>query len=532
MLVVRYTAWDGTQEVRLSAEQAFDKLSELLSFTDDVQQALDWLLHQGLDADGLRVLGLDELLEQLREAMRARYRDVNLRGALAEMRQRLEDVLEQERETLDALEGGMASERAAARRAQLDRLAARLSGAIAELAEGDFEDPGAGAAFDTLRDELENIRALEEFERRYGDLFHGPRSLGYEEALDLMREMEGWRRLEEQLLAGDLDALDPEQLRALLGADALRSVQLLQGMMRAITEAGYLAQREGRMALSPKGVRRIGHLALRDIYQGLLRDRPGGHATDARGQTVLRPDETRAYRFGDPLALHLVNTLKKAVARRPGTPLALAPEDFEVYAADQTTTSSTVLLLDMSWSMSWEGRFAAAKKVALALESLVRSRYPRDYFGIVGFFTRAVELRLRDLPEASWNMGDPFTNLQDGLRLGADLLARHPSTNQHIIVITDGQPTAYFSKGRLHCEWPLSFGGISMRAAQETLREVERLTRRGITINTFMLDDSPSLRAFVERMTRINRGRALYTRPDKLGQYLLVDYLAKKRKRV
>ena len=112
------------------------------------------------------------------------------------------------------------------------------------------------------------------------------------------------------------------------------------------------------------------------------------------------------------------------------------------------------------------------------------------------------------------------------------MLDRHPSRNQHMIVVTDGQPTAYFAQGRLYCEWPLSFGGISMRAAQETLREVERVTRRGITINTFMLDDSPSLRAFVERMTRINKGRALYTRPDRLGQYLLVDYLTKKRKRV
>jgi uncharacterized protein with von Willebrand factor type A (vWA) domain len=112
------------------------------------------------------------------------------------------------------------------------------------------------------------------------------------------------------------------------------------------------------------------------------------------------------------------------------------------------------------------------------------------------------------------------------------LLARHPSRNRQVIVITDGQPTAYFAGGRLHCEWPLSFGGISLRAAQETLREVERVTRQGLVINTFMLDDSPSLRAFVERMTRINRGRALYTRPDRLGEYLLVDYLAKKRKRV
>jgi uncharacterized protein with von Willebrand factor type A (vWA) domain len=162
----------------------------------------------------------------------------------------------------------------------------------------------------------------------------------------------------------------------------------------------------------------------------------------------------------------------------------------------------------------------------------VRTRFPRDYFGVVGFYTRAVELKLAELPEASWNMGDPFTNLQDALRLGARLLARHPARNRHMILVTDGQPTAYFAGGRLQCEWPLSFGGISVRAANETLREVERVTRQGIVINTFMLDDSPSLRAFVERLTRINKGRALYTSPDRLGEYLLVDYVGKKRKRV
>jgi Ca-activated chloride channel family protein len=129
-------------------------------------------------------------------------------------------------------------------------------------------------------------------------------------------------------------------------------------------------------------------------------------------------------------------------------------------------------------------------------------------------------------------MGDPFTNLQDGLRLASEMLRRRPSRNQHVIVVTDGQPTAYFARGRLHCEWPLSFGGVSLRAAAETLKEVERLTRLGITINTFMLDDSPGLRAFVERMTKINRGRALYSRPDRLGEYLLVDYLGRKRKKV
>jgi uncharacterized protein with von Willebrand factor type A (vWA) domain len=245
-----------------------------------------------------------------------------------------------------------------------------------------------------------------------------------------------------------------------------------------------------------------------------------------------RREAAKRYEYGDVLDLDLVQTLKNALRRSPSRPLQLAATDFEVFECEATTTTSTVFLLDMSWSMSWDGRFAAAKKVALAMESLIRTRYPRDFFGIVGFFTRAVELKLADLPEASWNMGDPFTNLQDALRLAADILARHPSPNRQIILITDGQPTAYFNGGRLFCEWPLSFGGISVRAAQETLKEVERVTRQGVVINTFMLDDSPTLRAFVDRMTRINKGRAFYTRPDRLGEYLLVDYVAKKRRRV
>src|SRR5262249_22037990 len=151
-----------------------------------------------------------------------------------------------------------------------------------------------------------------------------------------------------------------------------------------LTNAGYLTPREGRTRLTPKGVRKIGQLALRDIYQGLLRDRSGGHQSDHRGTTQIRPEGARAYQFGDPFEIELVATLRQALARGPGTPLQLLPDDFQVFPAERTTTSSTVLLLDMSWSMSWEGRFAAAKRVALALESLIRSKFPRDYFSIVG----------------------------------------------------------------------------------------------------------------------------------------------------
>jgi uncharacterized protein with von Willebrand factor type A (vWA) domain len=530
MITTRYTQWDGSQRVRLTADQVFEKLAELLSYTDDVRQGIEWLTRHGAEWEGMRVMGLDDFLEQVREQLRQRYRDFHLNDAFNQMRQRLEELIDLERETVE-------DKRAAQPGLQdkldfLDHLPHRLSAALERLQDYDFEDGHAQQEFENLLEELQNLTALEEFQRRYGELFHGPQALGYDEALQLMRDVQRLKALEEQLLSGDCARVNLDELSALAGPQVAQEFRNLQHMVALLAETGYLTSKEGHLHLSPKGIRKIGQLALRDIYQGLFRDRAGSHQADHRGIHEVRPEATAPYQYGDPLNINLAGTLKKALLRRARTPLELRPEDFEVFAADYATSTATVLLLDMSWSMSWEGRFAAAKKVALAMENLIRSRYPRDYFAIVGFFTRAVELKLKDLPEASWNMGDPFTNLQDGLRLASELLRRHPSNNQHIIVITDGQPTAYFSRGRLYCEWPLSFGGISMRAAQETLKEVERVTRQGITINTFMLDDSASLRAFVERMTRINRGRALYTRPDHLGQYLLVDYIGKKRKRV
>jgi len=528
MVTIRYTAWDGTQQVRLSAELAFEKLAEYLSCTDDVQQAFDWLLRHGLELEEVHVIGLDDLLENLRNEMRALYSRYDLTHTLDHLRERLESLLDEERAALDAWDKAQAN----AKRRWIEQLPHGLADAIERLRSYDFLSREAADEFAVLLEELQNIRAFEDFRRRYGELFRGKESLGYDEALEVMSIIERLKQLEDDLLAGDLDRISVEELSSLLGSVLSSEFLRLKQLVSVLQSTGYLSSAGGRMHLSPKGVRRIGQLALQEIYQRLLRDRSGGHGVDYRGAMELRPESSKPYAFGDPFELDLTRTFKNALARRCTMPLALRSEDFEVYEADRTTTTSTVLLLDMSWSMSWEGRFAAAKKVAMAMESLIHARYPRDYFGIVGFYTRATELKIHELAEASWNMGDPFTNLQDGLRLAGDLLSRHPSTNQYMIVITDGQPTAYFSRGRLYCEWPLSFGGISMRAAQETLREVERVTRRGVVINTFMLDESPSLRGFVERMTRINKGRALFTRPDRLGQYLLVDYIARKRKRV
>jgi uncharacterized protein with von Willebrand factor type A (vWA) domain len=533
MITIRYSQWDGTQRVQLSADQVFEKLAEHLSHTDDLQQAMEQLMRQGVDGDNGedgKLKGLDDLVRELREEMRKRFREFNLKHSLDDVQERLESILRQEKNTL--AERRAQKPEVAQKENFLQHLPQRFSEQLEKLSRYEFEDADAQRAFDELMQEFNDIRSVEDFQRRYKDLFNGPESLDFEQTKELMDEMQQLQQMEQNLLSGRLDNIDMDELQQLMGQGALQDFENLQQMQAMLQDAGFLITKEGRLALSPKGVRRIGQLALQDIYANLLRDRTGAHAADHRGAAEIKPDETRAYRYGDPMHLDLVGTLKKSLLRGLGIPIKIGPEDFTIFDTDHTTTSSTVLLLDMSWSMSWEGRFAAAKKVALALESLIRTRYPRDYFSVVGFFTRAVELKIKDLPEASWNMGDPFTNLQDGIRLASDLLHKHPSHNQNIIVVTDGQPTAYFSRGRLYCEWPLSFGGISMRAAQETLREVERATQRKITINTFMLDDSPSLRAFVDKMTQMNQGRAFYTRPDHLGEYLLIDYVARKKKKV
>ncbi|GBD25022.1 hypothetical protein HRbin30_00336 [bacterium HR30] len=527
MLITRYTVWDGRQRRPLDADRVFRELRRYLDHTDNLVQALDWLLHHGIDWEDVRVVGLDELLEEVRRKIQEEFERYNLDRALERLGDRLDEILELERDSLREQLSDHPSHQE--KLDFLDQLPTGLSRTMRALRQYSFVDRDAAREFARALEEFEDAEELDQFIQQFGALFRGKESLDYEDAVELMHRFQRLKRLEDALAHQAFDQIDLEDLEELLGVEAVIAVEQLQSIRTMLEDAGYLVRSGERLQLSPKGVRRLGQLALQDIYQGLLRDRFGGHATDHRGHAQLRLEGSKPLRFGDPVHLDLVQTLKNALWRNTGTPIELAPEDFVVYETDHATTTSTVLLLDMSWSMSWEGRFPAAKRVALALETLIRTRFPRDYFGIVGFYTRARELRVQDLPEVTWNMGDPFTNLQEGLRLATDLLDRHPASNRHIIVITDGQPTAYFSRGRLYCEWPLSFGGISIRAAQETLREVERVTRKGIVINTFMLDDSPALRAFVEKMTRINKGRALYTDPQDLGRYLLVDYLGRKR---
>ncbi|MEK7334806.1 MAG: VWA domain-containing protein, partial [Candidatus Binatota bacterium] len=527
---IRYSRWNASSAESVGAESVFEQLNDHMNDTGDLQQAMRRLMQRGLKQGEKKVAGLDELLSQVTREIRRLYERYQIQSGLNEVEQRLRSIVEQERQALEGEQDARPD--LEAKKEFLDHLPSKPSEAIEKLASYTFEDPQASSEFQELLSQLEQIRRLENSIRREGNLFRGQLPVNFQEAQELLDQIEELRRLESQLSSMRLEDVDTDLLKNMLGQDILQDFKGIMRMESLLEEGGYVVDRGDHFELTPRGVRRIGQLALRDIYRQLKRDAVGRHSIRRRGSQELVMEESRPYVQGDALNLNMIQTLKNALMNDGGVPLKLRPSDFMVYDSEHTTRAATVLLLDMSWSMSWEGRFAAAKKVALAMESLVRSLNPRDYFGIVGFFTRAVELKAKDLPEATWNMGDPFTNLQDGLHLAAELLERRPSQNQQMIVITDGQPTAYCRQGRLYCEWPLSFGGISQRAAEETLKEAERVTRKGITINTFMLDDSPVLRTFVDEMTRINRGRAFYTRPDHLGEYLLVDYVSRRRKKL
>lgn len=377
--------------------------------------------------------------------------------------------------------------------------------------------------------------------------FGGEEPLSLDGALAQIARLQSMERLEDALgdVEGpaDLDRIDRDAVRDLLGEDAARQIEALDDLARRLEEAGYLTRAGDRLELTPRGSRRIGQKVLDDLFARLSRDAFGGHRIDRSGRGGEREETTKPYEFGDPFHLDLRGTLTNALAREENAPatrsapsarsangrrgIRLSPDDFEVFRTEQMTRTATVLLVDMSRSMLLRGCFLAAKKVAIALDTLIRTQYPRDHLSVIGFAYFAREIRPGALAELTWHGYEYGTNLQHGLLLARRILAREAAANKEIVVITDGEPTAHFEGGEVEFSYP-----PTRRTISETLREVQRCTRDGITINTFMLERSRALTEFVAQMTKSNRGRAFYASPERLGEYVLVDFVGRRSRRV
>ena len=381
---------------------------------------------------------------------------------------------------------------------------------------------------------LQNLQVLAssgDLGRRYP--FHGDEPLTLEDALDTLDRMRRMDELERQLKAsqqsGSTQNVDGDSVRALLGEESFQALEELRTLAERLQDAGQIRLNEdGQFELTPRGIRRIGQRALGEIFAYIRKHYGGRHVTRELGHGGEPTDGTKPYAFGDQFAVHLPRTVYNAIVRgSEGTPVQLRPEDFEVYQMEEVTQSSTVLMVDLSLSMAMRGNFLAAKKVALALDNLIRTQFQRDRLYIVGFSTYAREMKPENLTYLSWDEFDPYTNIQHGLAVAQRLLSRQKGGTKQIIMISDGEPTAHMENGQLFLQYP-----PSPRTLRETLKEVRRVTQAGITINTFMLERNAYLMEFIDDMTRINKGRVFYTTSDHLGEYILVDYLSTRRRKV
>jgi uncharacterized protein with von Willebrand factor type A (vWA) domain len=489
------------------ANQMFNQISEGMQniSPEDMQRMKDMLAE------------LNHMLEQ-----REQGEEPDFEGFM----EKYGDFFPENPQTLDELLEAMAN-RMAAMQAMLNSMTPEQRAQLMQLSEQLLEDMDLRWQMDQLGEHLRGAFPGAGWERSYE--FRGDESLGWGSAQDLMQELGDLDRLEQLIRGasnpGALAEVDVERAKELLGDDAALSLERMSEIAKMLEDAGLIENREGRLELTPRGIRKIGQNSLSDLFSKIMRDSAGRHAEDRLGIGHERTYLSKPYEFGDPFNLDIQRTIRNALKRTGGgTPVQLAPEDFEVEQTETLTRASTVLMLDVSLSMPMRDNFLAAKKVAMALHALISSQFPRDYLGVVTFSKVARELRPEHLPEVSWDF-DYGTNMQHGLMLSRRLLARQSGTKQ-IIMITDGEPTAHFEPGM--AEPFFSYPPIR-ETVDATFREVNRCTRDQITINTFMLDATGYLTAFIEKLTQVNKGRAFFTTPETLGDYVLVDFLQHRR---
>ena len=420
--------------------------------------------------------------------------------------------------------------------AQMQNLMSSLPGEmrqqLGDMMQQLMGEMGMEQELSQLAQNLEALYPMRDLLNQYP--FRGQEELDMQAAMSLMGDMQQLDELERALervqYGGNIDDIDPDQLEELMGEEAREILEQLKQLLELLEEAGYLEKKGNSYELTPRGNRRIGEKALAEIYANLKRQNFGKHNVPETGRYGDRADDTKAYEFGDPFHLNLKETISNAILRTapeggPQVPVNLTPDDFEVYRSETLTQTATVVMLDLSWSMALRGSFQAAKKVAMALNNLIRMQYPRDSLYLVGFSAYARELKADQLPYVRWDETVLGTNMHHALLIAQQLLAKHKVGTRQIIMITDGEPTAHLEQGRSYFAYPPS--PLTIR---ETLKEVRHCTKKDIVINVFMLDRSYYLKEFVDRVARINGGRVFYSQPDELGEYVLHDFVTNRRK--
>ena len=505
------------------ASRRFDELSERLR-SEMMQQVVD-RVSEGMESVSPEdVQRTKEMLAALNEMIAKR--DQGEDPGFEKFMDEYGDMFPDDPETLDELLESIAR-RMAAMQAMMNSMSPEQREQLARLSQQFMDDMDLQWQMEQLSSSLQAQFGQLNSESSYE--MSGESPLSMSQALDAMAEMGRLDELEGMLDAAtspaDLAEIDPDKIRETLGEDAASALEQLSRLTNELIEAGLVDRVEGRLELTPRGLKTLGSNALRDLFSSLRQDRSGQHQMATIGQGHESAYDTKPYEFGDPFRLDLHQTIRNAIARQgSGTPVRLSPDDFEVERTEHLTRAATVLMVDLSMSMPMRGNFLPAKKMAMALHSLITSRFPHDFIGLVGFSETAREITAAQLPEVSWDYVYG-TNMHHGFTLARKMLAREHGTKQ-IIMVTDGEPTAHVtSRGDVYFDYP-----PAPETLEVTLREVLRCTRDGIRINTFVLDATASLDRFISQLTQMNGGRAFHTTNDELGGYVLEDFIERRQR--
>ena len=515
----------GLTDYDFTSTEAAERFEELLEELRRqlMQQAVDQMAGAMQDLSPEDLARMKDMLAELNQMLEQRRA-----GEVPDFdgfMERYGDFFPENPQTLDELLEVMAR-RMAAMQQMLNSMTPEQRAQLQELSEQLLGDMDLQWQMDQLGDHLRELFPQMGWEQSRNFTGQDPLDMG--EAMDIFDELADLDQLEQMLRGasspGALAEVDIDRVRDLLGDESAESLERLSELARMLEEAGLVDNHEGQLSLTPRAIRRLGQNALGDLYRRLLRDRPGRHDLERSGVGHEREYTTKTYEFGDPFNLHIERTLRNAVTRGGvGTPVKLTPDDFEVERTESTVQAATVLMLDLSLSMPMRDNFLPAKKVSMALHSLISTQFPRDYLGVVTFSEVAREIKPERIPEVSWDYVYG-TNMQHGLVLARRMLARQTGTRQ-IIMVTDGEPTAHITdQGYPQFNYP-----PSQETVDRTLTEVRRCTRDGIRINVFMLDATPYLTRFIETVTKMNGGRAFFTTNQNLGDYVLVDFVDQRR---
>ena len=473
---------------------------------------------------------IKDMLGDLNEMLAADARGEHTQDDFDQFMSSYGDLFPDNPQNLEELVDSLVSRMAAAERL-LRSLSEEQRQELAGLMSNALGDAGLESEMARLADALRSRRPdLDRAGMMGGVQMSGEEPLGLSDATTALAELADLAELEnafEQDYPGaTLDDIDEEAVRRAFGRQAVDDIEALRRIERELERQGYLTRNGGRLELTPKAVRRLGDTALRRIFTDMdFGHGAGDHDQRDAGQAGELTGTTRPWEFGDEQPLDVPATVRNAVLRGGiDGRIKLSARDFEVAETERRTAAVVSLLVDLSYSMQLRGTWAAAKQTALALHALLRSRFPQDAIQVVGFSNYARELRETDLAGLGWDMVQG-TNLHHALMIAGRHIDRHPAHEPVVLIVTDGEPTAHLQRdGRSWFDWPPSPETLEL-----TLAEVDKMTRRHAALNIFMLADDARLSAFVDNVARRNGGRVLQAAPERLGEYVIRDFLRTRR---